>query len=524
VFLTRSLQRRLLFFGGILTFFPLAIIFLVVLNANERIGSAAQEESRKLAFADLDHIAQGVVQLMDGLYEQGGESETPSAEQLGILREHVQSFIVGQTGYVFVLDRAGNYVSSFQGKRDGENILDAKDASGRLFIRSMLAKAEKLQPGEMAEEFYPWQNQGDPAPRTKVARIRSFAPWNLVVGAGSYLDEFEAAEQRVAEIAATSRLLIGAVALFSLLAAIAVWWSVSRRISNRMGEAAARLRDGSAQVHCASREIAKASGQLSSAASQQAAALQETSASLVEISSAVESTAASSQKADEGSKSNLSASEAAQSGAKSAVERTERSQLALAELTEAVEEIRKSSEETAKIIGTIDEIAFQTNLLALNAAVEAARAGDAGRGFAVVAEEVRALATRSAEAAQGTAELLDAARTHAQAGTDRVHEVSGALNQVAEEVRQVSSRISEVTQTSEEQTAVTAEVHRASEEQSSGIAQIQKVVTDLDRETQGTAALAEETAASSEELDKQAGLMTDVVEELELIVHGPRRA
>jgi methyl-accepting chemotaxis protein len=71
---------------------------------------------------------------------------------------------------------------------------------------------------------------------------------------------------------------------------------------------------------------------------------------------------------------------------------------------------------------------------------------------------------------------------------------------------------------------VTAEVHRASEEQSSGIAQIQKVVTDLDRETQGTAALAEETAASSEELDKQAGLMTDVVEELELIVHGPRRA
>jgi hypothetical protein len=160
VFLTRSLQRRLLFFGGILTFFPLAIIFLVVLNANERIGSAAQEESRKLAFADLDHIAQGVVQLMDGLYEQGGESETPSAEQLGILREHVQSFIVGQTGYVFVLDRAGSYVSSFQGKRDGENILDAKDASGRLFIRSMLAKAEKLQPGEMAEGVLPLAEPG----------------------------------------------------------------------------------------------------------------------------------------------------------------------------------------------------------------------------------------------------------------------------------------------------------------------------------------------------------------------------
>lgn len=116
-----------------------------------------------------------------------------------------------------------------------------------------------------------------------MARISAFAPWNWIVGAGSYIDEFEAAEQRVGEIAASSRLLIGAVALFSLLAAIGVWWSVSRRISGRMGDAAARLRDGSAQVHSASREIAKASGQLSSAASQQAAALEETSASLVQI-------------------------------------------------------------------------------------------------------------------------------------------------------------------------------------------------------------------------------------------------
>jgi hypothetical protein len=205
VFLTRSLQRRLLFFGGILTFFPLAIIFLVVLNANERIGSAAQEESRKLAFADLDHIAQGVVQLMDGLYEQGGESETPSAEQLAQLlrRRTSRSFKVGQ-------DRLRLRAWTVQGQL--RELLPVASAMARTSSPPRMPVGTQLHPGPCFAKAR--ETRSPPkSPRTSTpGRTRATAagpdqgrphpppsqPWDLVVGAGSYLDEFEAAERRVA--------------------------------------------------------------------------------------------------------------------------------------------------------------------------------------------------------------------------------------------------------------------------------------------------------------------------------------
>ena len=173
-------------------------------------------------------------------------------------------------------------------------------------------------------------------------------------------------------------------------------------------------------------------------------------------------------------------------------------------LTESMTEISAASEETQKIVKTIDEIAFQTNLLALNAAVEAARAGEAGAGFAVVADEVRSLAMRAAESARDTSTLIDSTVLKIKGGNELVNETSEMFYIAARASERVSTLITEIA--------------TASNEQATGIEEINRAVTEIDKVTQANAAGAEETASASEELTAQAGAMDDTVHELEVMV------
>jgi methyl-accepting chemotaxis protein/methyl-accepting chemotaxis protein-1 (serine sensor receptor) len=168
--------------------------------------------------------------------------------------------------------------------------------------------------------------------------------------------------------------------------------------------------------------------------------------------------------------------------------------------------IQESSRQVAKIIKTIDEIAFQTNILALNAAVEAARAGEAGMGFAVVADEVRNLAQRSAQAARDTAGMIDQSIARTEAGSEKVTQVAHAIGAITESVTQVKGLVDEVSM--------------ASRQQSQGIDQVSQAIAQMEKVTQNTAATAEESAAASEELSAVADSATDVVSRLESLVGG----
>ena len=267
------------------------------------------------------------------------------------------------------------------------------------------------------------------------------------------------------------------------------------RIKHALNTALGQLDEALAEVAMAAEQVAAGAGQVSAGsqllaqgAAEQASSLEEVSSSLQEMGAMTRQNALSARDARQLSEATR---DSATRGAHS-----------MTRLAEATDRITGAAAATARIVKTIDEIAFQTNLLALNAAVEAARAGDAGRGFAVVAEEVRNLAMRSAEAAKNTASLIEESVKNAESGAAINREVMANFGDIAEHVNKVS--------------AAMAEIAAGSEQQSQGIEQIAAGVEQMNAVTQQTAANAEESASAAEELSGQAEKMEALVGHFQL--------
>jgi methyl-accepting chemotaxis protein len=290
-----------------------------------------------------------------------------------------------------------------------------------------------------------------------------------------------------------------------------------RRIVSGLDLASRQTTDSATQIATTSQQMAEGS-------SEQAASIEETSASMEEISSVVKNNAEHARRASQMASQNTDSTRQAKSLTDEALNFAREGNTSVEHMSEAIGEIRNSAEETAKIIKTIDEIAFQTNLLALNAAVEAARAGDAGKGFAVVAEEVRNLAQRSAQAAKSTAELINDSARNSESGVKVVKEVNEVFGRIVQTVEKVSTNVAEITAASTEQTALIDDVSTASEEQARGIDQVNVGVSQIDTVTQRNAANAEELAASAEELNSQAVDLDRMIRQLQELVDGASSA
>ena len=295
-----------------------------------------------------------------------------------------------------------------------------------------------------------------------------------------------------AHVSQQTEVAIYTITAVALVVGLGLAILVSRGIKRSLQRIAANLGSGAAQTAAASGQVAQSSQMLAEGASEQAASLEETSASLEEITSMTQQNAAN---AGQAKGLTAAANASADKGA-----------ISMQRMSQAIDDIKKSSDATAKIVKTIDEIAFQTNLLALNAAVEAARAGDSGKGFAVVAEEVRNLAQRSADAAKNTAALIEAAVENAENGVQISRDVGESLQEIGASVRKVNILIEEIVS--------------ASNEQASGIEQVNTAVAQMERVTQSNAASSEETASASEELSAQAGERNRMVQELIVMVDG----
>lgn len=358
------------------------------------------------------------------------------------LRERVASSRVLENGFAVVLDSDGRV--AFQSQHASAQVVEAL---------ADLVRRDREQADFQYEEFRVMKS--------------SFEPWDYTL------------------LVATSekdilRRAFNQLFAFSLLFAIALavcltYYIGGRRMSRRIISIVERLRHTAAAVEEVAQQVNTSSQTVAGAAEEQAAGLEESSASLEMLADMTRRNADNANEADKLVQTTFNAVE--ESGG------------ALRSLTESMNAISTSSEETQKIVKTIDEIAFQTNILALNAAVEAARAGEAGAGFAVVAEEVRALASRSAEAARHTSNLISESVGRIHAGHASLERTNSRFESVAKGTRDAAKLI--------------GSIRDASTEQRTGIEEISRAIRSLDETTQANAGASSETAGAVSNLENE---------------------
>lgn len=393
--------------------------------------------------------------------------------RLDFLSNLVAQQKIGETGYAFMIDKTGVLIAHPQ--EDVVFNLNIAETKG------LEPLAEGMLSGRSGWRSYVFQGK---------KCLSGFAPvplkgWSIAISQD--VNEFNRASAHL------RNLLVGLLCLMLVLALSLTYW-FSRKISNPIMRIVDGLMDTASELHAGSNSIAAAGQMLASTSSEQAASLEETAAALEEINSMTQRNAEHAENAD------------------SLVDRSTRGYdvagQAIHQLSGSIGEIQSASEETRKIIKTIDEIAFQTNILALNAAVEAARAGEAGAGFAVVADEVRSLAHRSAEAAKRTAVIIGETLQKVEHGQS----LSDSTLHAFEEVRTDADKLA----------AIVRDISVASRQQADGLSQINTALAHMDGAVQSSASNAEESASAAQELDAQAASLLGFVQNLNILIEGER--
>ncbi|MCL2496996.1 MAG: methyl-accepting chemotaxis protein [Symbiobacteriaceae bacterium] len=297
------------------------------------------------------------------------------------------------------------------------------------------------------------------------------------------------------KITSTLRIVSFVIVIAGVVISMLLAFYISDLISKPLINATEKLREVNDNIGSAANELSDASNSLAEASSEQAASIEETSATMNQTASmilqTVENTFLAKELANEAGITMLEALGHAE------------------ELIKSMSELSASSSEIGKIVSTISSISFQTNILALNASVEATRAGEAGRSFMVVAEEVRSLAQQSAQMANDTDAIIKNNNALTLKSVDDSNSVSQIMDAVGEKARKTAELLSEIS--------------IASEEQSRGIQQINLAMSEMEKATQSSAAISEESAAAAIELQSQTFSLQQIYEDICILVYGKKQ-
>jgi methyl-accepting chemotaxis protein len=479
-------------------------------------------------------------------------------ENVASLRAGIMDMTVGKSGGVTILSAKGRdhgkYIVSRDGKKDGQSILEERDAEGKLFGKEIVAAAlrgEQADGQDVKVEFidYPVKDVTSGRVHQKIVAVSYFAPWDWVIVADYFADDFIASQQKVAGVLDNMTLWIVAIVVFLIILVMVIGSRVSSGISSPLVSAvglAEQIANGDFSQRLKVNQKDEI-GQLSHALDRMAGSLENSANIADEIASgnltvqvevrsekdrlgkaldemikglarvisgarqAADQVASGSQiinQASMGMTEGASEQAAAAEEASSSIEEMsanirqnadnaiQTEKIAIQAATDAreggvaVDETVSAMKEIADKIMIIEEIARQTNLLALNAAIEAARAGEHGRGFAVVAAEVRKLAERSQKAAG---------------------EINGLSHSSVEVAEKAGSMLTTLVPNIQKTAELVQEISAASKEQDAGAEQINKSIQQLDGVIQQNASAAEEMASTAEELSGQSEQLAQMI-------------
>jgi len=487
------------------------------------------------------------------------------------LRQAIMDMKVGKSGYVYVLGgkhafHRGHYIISKGGERDGENLWDSRSTDGRYYARSIVEKAVNLKKNQVAHDQYTWKNVGDEAPRRKVVALTYFEPWDWVIGAGTYEDDYHEVKKNV-ETAMNQMLwvmLISGVLVLIPIVGMALFFGQKftkriTQITEIAGEIAkgnlsaaadavnAMMKGGKAhqigspddetgtllisikgmteslnglvgqvqrsgiQVTASSTELAATAKQQQSAMNQQGEATQRVSEAAAEISSVATQLEATMQQVAARSQETAGFASKGQTDLARMEDAMHHMESASKSISGRLETINEKAENITTVVTTITKVADQTNLLSLNAAIEAEKAGEYGRGFNVVAREIRRLADQTAVATLDIEQMVEGMQSAVSAGVMEMDKFIADVKQSVEDVGKISGQLGRIIEQVQALSPSFDEVNVAMGYQSENANKANHAVAGLSEEIRSTAESLRETFSAIEQLNEAArGLQQEV--------------